>query len=873
MSELLPWHAMTPQDAVATLRSARGELVVEEVGKRLHEYGPNAVREEAPVSAAQLFFRQFASPFTLILLVAVIAGAYMHEWIEAGVVVFIILLNGFLGFMQEERADRALLALKNYLPQRARLRRAGGVVDVAARDIVPGDIMLLRAGDRIMADARILSTESFAVDESVLTGESQPVVKTNSPVAAATEVYDRKSMVFAGTAVSAGTAEVVVVATGERTQFASIAELATSSNNAETPFQHQLRVFANGIAKAAVVLCIAIFFIGVAMGFPVVSMVSLAASLAVAIVPEGLLVAMTVILAVGMQRMLKRKVLVRTLSAVETLGGVHVLCVDKTGTLTTGQMSVTEMHVGVSTIVLDRADRDARELVEAMHLLTAGDHGQTFTVRAVRQFVDGFVSSSALPVPNILVDVPFMPSLRYSARVVACGAKRAAYVFGAPDAILSRVDMSDDEIRQAHRLVEDMAKRGLRTIMFADATVAADDIASNRGPHDLRVLGVLGLSDPLRPSVPSSVAAARSAGIRTIMITGDHPETARAIAVEAGIVTSGMDRVLTGVEIANMSDSELSQRIGETAVFARVLPEQKLRIVQMLQSHHQVVAMTGDGINDAPALRAADVGIAVGHATDIARETADIVLLESDFATIIAAVEEGRAVFENIRKQVGFLMSFSLAEAAIVLISVLLGVPAPLLPLHILWLNLVADSLPGLALAFEPVEDGVMSLTPRSRSASLVSGGLGRLMALSVALTVLAVSAFVFVIETWGDASLVRTWTFTALGLSGVAAVFVFRVFRSSIYTSKPWRNLPLLAMSAVSMLLIVLPVATPIRHLIGFADLHMRDWLVITLFVVALLIVIDAVKVLVFRRKVGASVLSSTSIWTSLASKTSKTQ
>ncbi|MCR4312175.1 MAG: HAD-IC family P-type ATPase, partial [Candidatus Uhrbacteria bacterium] len=648
------------QDALSTLESSRAGLAVDEARTRLKKYGLNVLNDVEPTSHAQIFFRQFASPFTLILLVAVVAGAYLHEWVEAGLVVVIILLNSFLGYYQEQRADRALLALKQYLPQQARVRRSGTAVDIASRDVVPGDIMLVRAGDRVMADARVLSNDSLTVDEAALTGESQPVAKASDPVAPSTEVFGRSSLIFAGTTVASGGAEALVIATGEHTQFGSIAELAAASNQEETPFQRELRGFSRSIARAAAVLCAVIFIIGIVAGSPAVVMISLAASLAVAIVPEGLQVAMTVILSVGMQRMLKRRVLVRSLAAVETLGGVHVLCVDKTGTLTTGHMSVTELHAGIN--VATALGTQAEPLLEALYVLTVDDSSPTFTVAAIRNFFAAQPAGALHPSFPVLADVPFSPTLRYSARVVADGANRRAFMFGAPDAILSRADMSDENALKAHQLVDDMTNRGLRTLAVADASVSAEDVMAERGPHDVHVLGFIGLSDPIRASVAPSVAAARRAGIRTIMITGDHPETARNIAQEAGILTPDCARVMTGSELATIGDVELSQRMQETAVFARVLPEQKLRIVRTLQSHNFVVAMTGDGMNDAPALRAADVGIAVGHATDVARETADVVLLDSDFSTIVAAVEEGRAVFENIRKQIGFLLSLSLGE-------------------------------------------------------------------------------------------------------------------------------------------------------------------------------------------------------------------
>ncbi len=860
---------MTAQGALKTLRSSRGGLSVAEAKERLRQTGPNAIAQEVPISSAQLFFRQFASPFTLILLVAVIAGAYLGEWLEAGLVVLIILLNGTLGYLQEGRADRALFALKQYLPQRARVRRDGQAIDVAAREVVPGDVMLLRAGDRVMADARILSADMLFTDESVLTGESQPTKKTAEPAVASTEIYDRQSMVFAGTSIAAGVAEVLVVATGAHTQFGTIADLATSSVDLETPFEHELRIFSRDIAKAAVVVCAVVFVLGLISGVPAISMVALSASLAVAIVPEGLQVAMTVILAVGMQRMLKRRVLVRTLSAVETLGGVHVLCVDKTGTLTTGQMSVTEVYVGLTRLDTVEFESTGDELIMALRILTEGDYSPTFTISAIRSFVEKFTAPSRTY--PILVDVPFSPTLRYSARVVADGEHRRAFLFGASDALLGRVDRGDEELRQMHALVDDMAKRGLRTLIVAETTSDVEDVLSSRGPHDLQVLGFIGLSDPIRPSVAPSVSAARQAGIRTIMITGDHPETARVIAEEAGILTPDVAGVMTGSELAAMGDVELGQRILETAVFARVLPEQKLRLVQTLQAHHQVVAMTGDGINDAPALRAADVGIAVGHATDIARETADIVLLESDFSTIISAVEEGRAVFENIRKQVGFLMSFSLSETLAVMGAVVLNMPLPLLPLHILWLNVVTDSLPGMALAFEPIEGGVMGLAPRPRGSSLISGGLGRLMALSAAVTGLAIIVFLLGLQLQGEIATIRTWSFAVLGLSGVALAFVFRVFRAPLIFSRPWRNKALVGLCLVSILGIVLPIATPLRRLVGFVELSLADWGVVLGFVLVLTILLDLSKVAIFRRQQRLSVLSSSSIWISRESKASK--
>lgn len=860
MPELLPWHAMQPHEALASLASSRSGLDDAMVADRRKTYGANVLDATPSVSAWVLFLRQFESPFVFILLVAIVASAYFREWFDAGLIVVIILANGVLGFAQEYRANKALQALRSFLKHHARVLREGQIKTILAADVVPGDILLLAAGDRIAADCRLLSADFFTVDESVLTGESQPVEKRIQPVSERAEIFDRTSMAYSGTAVSGGRAEALVTAIGLATEFGRIAELATEPGEESTPLQRKLQALARSLAKATVALALVLFVAGLWRGVSTTEMLAVAAAVAVAIVPEGLIVAMTVILTVGMRRLLARNVLVRTLSAAEALGGIDVLCVDKTGTITTGEMTVAEVRAGVRCIETPDDER-SRRLFLALGVLSSGavvegNVAGSLTDRAIASFIATrrVAHDHLLPVSSI----PFHPSNRFSARIVADGHVRRAFVMGAADALMSRFDADDDQLAGLRKVHDEMTARGLRVLAVAEGDVNS---AGDVGPHhlrDLSFLGLVGISDPLRPSVPAAVTAARDAGIRTIMITGDHPETAKAIALQAGIVNHGRASVITGVELSQMDDVALARAVTEASVFARILPEQKLRIVNALKAHGHEVAMTGDGINDAPALQAADVGIAVGHATDVAKEIADIVLLESDFARIIEAVTEGRTIVDNLRKEIGFLLGFSLSEAVIIAGAIVLNLPWPLLPLHVLFLNLT-EGIPSMALAFEPTEAEVMR-RPTERHRRLLDAPLRRTIASAIVISSVSLLGGLFWLHALeADPAVVRAWMFGAIGFGGIAVVFVLRVLRRSVWVSAPWKNVWLLGAVAIGVLLTLAVMVVPsLQDAFGLEPLPGKAWVGLGLVVLVQLVVVDVIKRSSFRRSVRASVLSS---------------
>jgi len=772
-------------------------LSEEEAAARRARYGPNSLREPEPKSPWRIFASQFADFMILVLLAAAIIAGLLGEAADTAAIVAIVILNAVIGFVQEYRAEQALAALRKMAAQQARVLRGGEPRTVLAADLVPGDIVLLEAGNVIPADLRIAQAAQLRVGEAALTGESQPVEKSSRPVPAdpGLPLGDRTSMAYKGTVVHRGRGKGIVVATGMQTELGRIAEMVSEPLEAKTPLQRRLAQFGRHLAIAALGICAVIFLIGIQRGQPLVLMFLTSVSLAVAAIPEALPAVVTITLALGARRMLRLHALVRRLFAVETLGSVTYICSDKTGTLTENRMRLTEAYAAGRRIALPRempegepwatfftalalsndAHRNARGEV-------SGDPTEVALLEAA--LAAGFEKEALLAKFPRVAEYPFDSERKRMATLHESPSGILAFVKGAPEAVLERcnVALSRDgvlkeiEWSQVAEAGERMAADGLRVLAVAYRRFPS--LPESPDPDEiedsLTFLGLAGLIDPPRPEAIEAVRICRDAGIVPVMITGDHPATALAIARQLGVI-SDAEEPITGRELAIMPESEFGQRVKKTHVYARVDPAQKLRIVDALQKQGEFVAMTGDGVNDAPALQRSDIGIAMGRSgTDVAREAADLVLLDDNFATIVAAVREGRHIFENIRKFVKFIMASNAAEIWTLFFAPLLGLPVPLLPIHILWINLVTDGLPGLALAVEPEERFLMQRPPRPPSESLFARGLWQHV-VWVGLWIAGLSIFAQAYAIHFRSTHWQTIVFTVLTVAQMAHVMVVR--------------------------------------------------------------------------------------------------
>ncbi len=799
------WYQLSPEEAIREAGTHRTEgLDSKEAERRLAQYGPNELVERGAKSPGRILLEQFANTMVIILIIAAAVSAYLHEYTDAGAIAAIVALNALLGFTQEYRAEQAMAALKKLAVPNVRVRRNGHIQEISARNLVPGDVVLLEAGNRVPADCRLLESVNLRVQEATLTGESEAVEKDAGFVAnTSLPLGDRINMVYMGTVIVYGRGQAVVVRTGMQTELGKIATLIQSVGAEQTPLQKRLDQLGKGLAVAALALVGVIFGIGWLRGEDIKNLFLTSVSIAVAAVPEGLPAVVTIALALGSQRMLKRRALIRKLPAVETLGSVTTICSDKTGTLTENRMTVAVLDVANHRVDLNEdlapgggtgtwspcgeaaKQEDLKEemlhhQMPALSILLAGgalcndaviecDEEKPERFQVVGDPTEGALVVAAARMglakaaleevfPRV-AELPFdserkrmttvhqlpadegkvpesLKALWNWARMTGQGAY-IAFTKGAVDglvAISNRVWLEDHtEPLDEHwtkRIADanaELAANGMRVLGVAIQPLAQlpEKEAGVELEKELILIGLVGMIDPARPEVLEAVATCKTAGIRPVMITGDHPLTAQYIARELGILDGG--RVLTGQELDAMQVDELEKVLDEVPVFARVSPEHKLNIVQAFQNRGHIVAMTGDGVNDAPALKRANIGVAMGiTGTDVSKEAADMILLDDNFATIVAAVKEGRVIYDNIRKFVRYLTTCNSGEIWVMLLGPLLGMPLPLLPLQILWMNLVTDGLPALSLSIEPPEKDVMRRPPYPPGESIFSRGLGR---------------------------------------------------------------------------------------------------------------------------------------------------
>lgn len=872
------WYKVAAQQAISDFSSDLDKgLTQAEAEHRLQQYGFNELEAKEGLTVWQMFLAQFKDFMVLVLLAASVVSFFVGEVADAMIIITIVILNAILGVYQEARAEKSLEALKRMAAPTSKVLRNGKQEAIPSRLLVPGDIVNLEAGDYVPADLRLLESFNLKIEEASFTGESVPAEKDTKTIDQDVPLGDRKNMSFMTTIITYGRGKGLVVSTGMRTEIGKIAEMLQQYQQQNTPLQRKLEEFGKILAVGSLVICGVIFAIGLLRGEPLLDMFMTAVSLAVAAIPEGLPSVVTIVLALGMQRMIKKNAIVKKLHAVETLGSVTVICTDKTGTLTQNQMTVTTVYAGdklygvtgegynpEGTFSVDGASIKPEQQLDLNLLLKgsalcndarlqqnddstwriAGDPTEGALVVAAEKA--GYTRQRLESDYPRFQEIPFDSARKMMTTINEYDGKVLAFVKGAPDILISRctcimrdgivlplTDSDRDTIAENNQA---MASKALRVL--AVACREFPDVPQHAAPQSiessLTFIGLLGMIDPPRAEAREAVAVCKSAGIRAVMITGDHKDTALAIAKELGIADE-TSRALTGPDLDALSKEEIQQVVKATSVFARVSPQNKVDIVTALQENNEIAAMTGDGVNDAPALKKADIGIAMGiTGTDVAKETADMVLTDDNFASIVAAVEEGRVIFSNIRKFVFFLLSCNIAEVLIVFITMLLGWPIPLLPIQLLWLNLVTDAFPALALGMEKKEPDVMKVRPRDPQESLLNREMKIMIAIQSTVLALAVlGAFRFALGNFGgDLVMARTYAFVTLILAELIRAYSARANHYSVFTigffSNRYMNLGV--GFSVVMLLVVMYVPF-LRDIFKLALIDFRNFEVIVAF------------------------------------------
>ena len=841
--------------------------------KRLREAGENRLAEKKKKTNLQRFAEQFKDVMILILLLAAAVSFVVActegdpmEFFEPLLILVIVVLNAVMGMVQESKAEKALDALKTLSAPHARVLRGGKESVIDAAKLVPGDIIRLEAGDFIPADARLLRSVSLKSEESALTGESVPAEKdADHTVKEDAPLGDRVNMVFSGCSVTYGTATAVVTATGMHTEMGKIASLLEGEEETQTPLQKKLARLGGYLGVMALAACAVIFLVGLLNGIPVLEIFMTAVSLAVSAIPEGLPAIVTIVLAIGVQRMVKRNALIRRLPAVETLGSASVICSDKTGTLTQNRMTLTRLWVeGEQSI--EEAGTENSEAARRMLLLASlcCDGSVTFETDGTECHIGDPTETSILVAAHKngmdqeklqaqyprRAELPFDSDRKLMTTVNEINGKIVAIVKGAFDVMAARCVRGDLEL--ARVMNDEMSGQALRVL--AVGCKELDDVPAVPKAEELEagltLVGLVGMIDPPRPEAKQAVALCRRAGIKPVMITGDHVATASAIARELGILAQG-DRAVTGPELDAMSEQELEQCVDQIAVYARVSPENKIRIVKAWQHRGQVVAMTGDGVNDAPALKAADIGCAMGiTGTDVAKGAADMTLTDDNFATIVDAVREGRGIYANIRKVVGFLLGTNIGEVLTVFISMLLWHKTPLLSMQLLWINLVTDSLPAISLGMEDVEDDVMDRRPKPKDEGIFAHGLGVQVALQGCLfALLTLIGFVLGERFTGTLEGGQTMAFLVLSLTQIVQSFNMRS-EHSLFRIGPFTNRKLNGAALLSVALVALVLFTPLRIAFGLSLLPASLYLIGLGLVLVPLVVMEIAKAVGLVRK-----------------------
>ena len=846
----MSFHSQTKESVLSSLSSNLDNgLSSSQVSELQAKYGPNKLREKKKKTYLQRFFDQFKDVMILILIAAAVVsfviactGHDPMEFFEPALILLIVVLNAVMGMLQESKAEKALDALKNMSAPHARVLRNGEEMVIDASELVPGDIIRLEAGDFIPADARLFHSVRLKSEESALTGESVPSEKdAEASVEEKSPLGDRSNMVFSGCSVTYGTATAVITATGMDTEMGKIANLLDGENDSQTPLQKKLAQLGKYLGILALVACAVIFIVGLANGIPVMEIFMTAVSLAVSAIPEGLPAIVTIVLSIGVQRMVKKNALIRRLPAVETLGSASVICSDKTGTLTQNRMTLTKAYVDgfANTEEINTQNSagvrkllqygtlccDGSVVFHGMEEQHIGDPTETAIVLAAHK--NGMPKDELNKQYPRVAEIPFDSDRKLMTTVNRIDGKNMVIVKGAFDMMASRCIVGD--VETARKITEEMSANALRVLAIGckEIDTVPENLTSEELENGLTLMGLVGMIDPPRPEAKVAVATCRKAGIKPVMITGDHVVTASAIAKELGILQEG-DKAITGADLDAMTDTQLDSEVEHISVYARVSPENKIRIVKAWQGKDQVVSMTGDGVNDAPALKAADIGCAMGiTGTDVAKGAADMTLTDDNFATIVDAVREGRGIYANIKKVVGFLLGTNIGEIITVFTAMLFWHKTPLLSMQLLWINLVTDSMPAIALGMEAVESDVMDRKPKPKNEGIFAHGLGvRVVLQGLMFAILSLIGFVVGENVTGTLAGGQTLAFMTLAISQVVQAYNMRSERS-LFKIGPFSNRKLNWACLISLLLVALVLFTPVRIAFGLVMLPWKIYLV----------------------------------------------
>ena len=891
MSLDVKWHALNITEVLEKLKSGVKGLSAEEAAKRLLEYGPNELRKEKGRTKIEIFIGQFKNILVIILILASILSIAIGETLDAVIITAIVVASAGLGFIQEYRAERAIEALKKLTTPTATVIRDGKEVTIPTKEIVPGDILVLNAGDKVPADARVIEAHNLKVDEASLTGESVAVTKITDPLPEEIPVSDRLNMVFAGTAVIYGRGKAVVVATGMNTELGKIAATVQEEKKEETPLERRMAE----IGRLLTILCFTVAALVAAIGFFVwhkslLEMTMWAVSLAVAAVPEALPAVVTGALAVGMYRMAKRNAIIRRLPAVETLGSTSIICSDKTGTMTKGEMTVRKIYVIDKTIDVTgsgyepvgnfKVDGKAIDVDDELKLLLLASalcsdarlvkEEEKWTIRGdptegalIVAAAKAGIGEKELEVYPRINEIPFSSERKRMTTVHETPNERiVAYMKGAPEVVLGLCDkiVVNGEVRKLTREYEEkilnvndtLAMQGLRNLAIAYREVDPKELENTLEENfekGFTFLGIVGMMDPPRPEVKDAIDRCKQAGIKTVMITGDHKLTAVAVAKELGMFRDE-DYVLTGVDLDRIDEEEFEKIVENVKVYARVSPEHKLKIVKALKKKGYIVAMTGDGVNDAPALKAADIGIAMGiTGTEVAKEASDMVLADDNFATIVAAVEQGREIYENIKKYLVYLLRCNIAEIMMPLFASLSSLPLPFTAIQYLWINLVTDGLPALALGIDPADPDLMKRPPRDPKEGVFTkrDTLLFLILTPLLMTALLLASFYVSLNIIGEELIeARTQIFTSMILMELLLALSCRSLRYPVWKVGIFKNkyLILAILSSIVMQLLILYV--PYLHTAFDVTFpFLIDWAVAVVLSLSLFIAVEIMKIM----------------------------
>jgi Ca2+-transporting ATPase len=812
-------------------------------------HGKNELQETDRRSLLSMFIDQYKDFMVLVLFIATLISAMLGEQIDAITIAAIMILNGILGVIQEYRAEQSLSALKKMSAPQAKVVREAAQRTIAASELVPGDLIFLEAGDRIPADARWLELFDLEVDESPLTGESNPIPKHNQSIDQPDiTIGDQRNMAFMGTMVARGTGRAIVVETGMNTQMGHIATLLQSTKTQETPLQTKLAQLGKILIFIALVLTVIVVMAGIIHGQPAYEMFLAGVSLAVAAIPEGLPAIVTVALALGVQRMIDRKAIVRKLPSVETLGSATIICSDKTGTLTENKMTVTQVWANGEFV-----QKPPQRLLEIAkfcnnsHQTDSGYEGDATEIALLKWSHTFSTERSVEDSLTRVAEIPFdsdrkkMSVMMEETHPASRSSKKWLYTKGAPELLLSSCThiLHHDRIQPltstlSKKIIEaneNMASNALRVLGLAYREWTSEEVRlkADHCEQQLVFVGLIGMIDPPRPELKSAIQTCADAGIQTMMITGDHKTTAEAIAHQLGLMKPGKQTYL-GSDLETMSDADLDRIVEKTAVFARVAPEHKMRIVKMLQKRGHIVAMTGDGVNDAPAIKAADIGIAMGKTgTDVAKEASSLVLADDHFATIVSAIKEGRNIYDNIRKFIRYLLASNVGEIMTMMLAMLMGLPLPLVPIQILWVNLVTDGLPAMALGVDQAEDDLMRRAPRAPRENVFARRLGwKIISRGIAIGVFTLLAFIVTYRATGNLVHAQTVAFATLVLAQLIHVYDCRSSRSIFHRNFFENKFLTIAVASSLALLFVVIYYQPLQPIFHTIPLALRDWALI---------------------------------------------